>query len=131
MLTSNIIRVKPSFDWSKAEGVALLDDLGETLQFRHFSPLSSLGYLEFKKTQDEYLPWFTLADAVNPLSSSLDYEEVLQSLAASSSKGFVEQTHVEDFDEKQADSFRTLIIQTKFEPGEDNAATIRFSAGSV
>lgn len=127
MLTRNRIRIKPSFDWSKTEELALLDNLGETLQFHHFTPLSSLGLLEFKKSQDEYLPWFTLAEALNPLSSSSDYEEMLQSLAASSSKGFVEQTHVVEFDEKQSKVFRNLIINTKFESGEDNAATLKFA----
>lgn len=127
MLTSNKMRVKPSFDWSKTEGLTLLDDLGETLQFHQFTPLSSFSFLEFKNTKDEYLPWFTLADALNPLSSSSDYEEIFQSLAASSSKGFVEQAHVEEFDEKQSGDFRKQIVQTKFEPGDDNAATMKFA----
>ena len=127
MLTRNKIHTKPSFDWSKTEGLTLLDNLGETLQFHHFTPLSSLGLLEFKRSSDEYLPWFTLTDAFNPLSSSSDYEEVLQSLAASSSKGFVGQTHVEEFVEKQSEVLRKLIIQTKFESGEDNAATLKFA----
>ena len=127
MLTHNKYQIKPSFDWSKTEDLTLLEDLSETIQFHHFSPLSSLGFLEFKKSSDEYLPWFTLADALNPLSSSSDYEEALQSLAASSSKGFIEQTHVEEFDENQSMVFRRLIIQTKFESGEDNAATLKFA----
>lgn len=114
------------FDWSKTEQLKLFSDVDDLIQLHTFSPLSSIGLSQLEQPQGSSFPLFSIYDAFNPLSSSLDYEEMLQYSDASSSKCLIKQKHFDEFDDDKADNFRDIILNTKFEPGEDNEATLLF-----
>jgi hypothetical protein len=108
--------------------VSPIISLGDISDFDdlHDYILHTSNPLQYLRPKNDYLPWFELDDIKGSLSSAFDYGEIMQYLEASSSKGFVEQEHVEEFNDDKANELKDVILQTKFEPGEDNAATIMF-----
>lgn len=115
------------YDWPGVEPYTLFSDTEIRFRLGRLSALSSLGVDETIATFDADIPWITLEDLEKPLNTSVFYPNYQRFLDASSSNDIIEEEHFEEFDEAKSKALRDSIEKTRFEPGEDNTATLMFA----
>ena len=126
MATSNRFHTYKVYDWSKTEPVALLTDVDAEMQLKSLTSVISTNMMQIKKSLAKYQPLLQIEDEGSLLTSAFDYDDLLQFSSLSSSKSYVEESHSVEFDENKKKALFDTIKSTKFEEGEDNAATIMF-----
>lgn len=126
MATSNRYPSFQVFEWSKTDPIALLSDVDVERQLKSLTSLLSYDMMQIRKPMDKYQPLLQIEDEGSLLTSAFDYEDLLQFSSLSSSKSYVEESHSLEFDENKKKALLDTIKSTKFEAGEDNAATILF-----